>query len=213
MARPLKPLLSTSLIADAAMELIESGAPFGVNALARRLAVNPSSLYHHVSGREEIIELVRGRLAEKYSLDGRGDDALDFIEFALRTQRRMYADHPMLVPLIIETTITDQATIRWYDRLATRLADAGIQDEELLAIVAVIDAFAIGFGLDLAGPDVVWQPEGGTETLDRAIAAAPQGRERADQAFEIGLDLLLAGLRARFPHLLAKTVRDSDPSR
>ena len=143
MGRPKKPLLSTQLIADAAMELIESGAPFGVNAIARRLGVNPSSLYHHVAGREEIIELVRGRLAERYSLEGKGDDWLEFIAYAVRTQRRMYAEHPLLVPLIVETTITDAATIRWYDELATRLADEGIPEGDVLAIVAVVDALSL----------------------------------------------------------------------
>lgn len=205
MARPRKPLLSTQLIADAAMELIESGARFGVNALARRLGVNPSSLYHHVAGREEIIELVRGRLAEKYTLAGQDESWLDFVEVAVRQQRHMYAEHPLLIPLIVKTTITDAATIHWYDTLATRLAAAGIPEDELLAIVAVVDALAIGFGLDLAGPDVVWQPETETETLARAVAAAPHGHERADQAFEIGLSMLLTGLRTRYAHLLDDT--------
>ena len=213
MARPRKPLLSTELIADAALELIESGAPFGVNALARRLGVNPSSLYHHVAGREEIIELVRGRLVEKYTLAGRGETWLDFIEFAVRHQRHMYAEHPLLIPLVVETTVTDAATIRWYDTLATRLAAAGIPEDELLAIIAVVDALAIGFGLDLAGPDVVWQPEAETETLARAVTAAPHGHERADQAFEIGLSMLLAGLRIRYAHLLDDATAPASSSR
>ena len=62
MPRPRTPLLSTDRIADAAMELVDDGAPFGVNAIARRLGVTPSSLYNHVRGRDEIVELMSGRL-------------------------------------------------------------------------------------------------------------------------------------------------------
>ena len=81
------------------MELVDEGVPFGVNAIARRLGVTPSSLYNHVAGRDEIIELMRGRLGERYMLvpaDGTWDA---FVEATLRAQRRMYADHAFLIPL------------------------------------------------------------------------------------------------------------------
>ena len=43
MPRPRTPLLSTDRIGDAAMELVDAGRPFGVNAVARHLGVTPSS--------------------------------------------------------------------------------------------------------------------------------------------------------------------------
>ena len=54
MPRPRVRLLSVELIADAAIALADSGEPFGVNALARRLGVTPSSLYNHVDGKDAI---------------------------------------------------------------------------------------------------------------------------------------------------------------
>ena len=60
MARPRVPLLSADRIADAAIELVDSGDAFGVNALARRLGVTPSSLYKHVDGPDRITQLMRG---------------------------------------------------------------------------------------------------------------------------------------------------------
>ena len=88
MPRPRTPLLSTERIADAAMELVDDGEPFGVNAIARRLGVTPSSLYSHVAGRDEIVELMRARMADRYTppLDGTWDDV---VERMLRAQRRM----------------------------------------------------------------------------------------------------------------------------
>ena len=148
MPRPRTPLLSTERIADAAMELVDAGSPFGVNAIARRLGVTPSSLYNHVSGRDEIIELMRGRLGEQY------------------------------MPLAI--------------------------DDDVLEVVAILDAFSIGFGLDLASPDEIWRPETPTTTLGRLVGSSPRGAQRSDRAFESGLEMLLDGLRLR----LARTELD-----
>ncbi|MGW9113245.1 TetR/AcrR family transcriptional regulator [Microbacterium sp. NPDC055683] len=197
MARPSQPLLSPEIIGDAGLALSAAGEPFGVNAIARRLGVRPSSLYNHVDGMDGILELMRGRLVEAYRVapDGKAWDV--FVRELLRTQRRMYADHPQLVPLLVGKTITSPAVIASYDDLATVLVDGGFADDEVLSLIAVIDAFAIGFGLDLASPDDVWQPDGETRTLGRLLDGAERGRARSDRMFELGADLLLASLRAR----------------
>jgi AcrR family transcriptional regulator len=199
-ARPKTPLLSADRIADAAMELVEAGEPFGVNAIARRLGVTPSSLYNHVAGRDEIIELMRGRLVARYMPQGESQRWDDIVADTLRAQRRMYAEHPFLVPLIVGTTITDPGVLSSYDRLAVALAGAGFPDDEVVVVISILDAFAIGFGLDLASPDDVWQPEDGSP-LARAIEAGPRGEPRSDRAFELGLDLLLDALRLRLARI------------
>jgi AcrR family transcriptional regulator len=197
MPRPKVSILSADVIADAAMALVDSGEPFGVNAVARRIGVTPSSLYNHVDGRDAIVELMRGRLSARYMTplpDGPWDDAVVHL---LRTERRMYAEHPFLVPLIVDKTITDPAVIASYDGIATVLVDAGFPRDEVLAIVAVLDSFAIGFGLDLASPDDVWRPETPTVTLGALLEDAATGDDRSDRAFEIGLELLMESLRLR----------------
>ncbi len=197
MPRPRTPLLSTDRIADAAMDLVDESAPFGVNAIARRLGVTPSSLYNHVAGREEIVELMRGRLVQRYTPEPLSGTWDEIVEGMLRAQRRMYAEHPFLIPLIVGKTITDPSVITSYDRLATALAEAGFPEDDVLEIIGIIDAFSIGFGLDLASPDDVWRPETPTETLGRLVEAGARGTARSDRAFEAGLELLLDGLRLR----------------
>ena len=44
----------------------------------------------------------------------------------LRAERRMYAEHPFLIPLIVGKTITDPTVIASYDRLATRARRGGV---------------------------------------------------------------------------------------
>ena len=198
MARPHRPVLTAEIIADAAIELIDSGEPFGVNALARALGVKPPSLYNHVQGLEAIIELVRGRLADRYIVDLPVNLPWDeTIESIIRAERLMYTSHPHVVPLIATSTVTDQQAINAYDTIASSLVDAGFPDDEVLVLVQLLDAFALGSGLDYAAPDAVWRPEGETRNLGRLLELEPRGKVRNNQAFEIGLAMLLAAMRVR----------------
>jgi AcrR family transcriptional regulator len=197
MPRPSTPLLSPEIIGDAGLALSRAGEPFGVNAIARRLGVRPSSLYNHVDGMDGIVELIRGRLLATYRLEVSGERWEDYVLTMLRALRQMYADHPRLVPLLVGKTITSPDVIEVYDDLATVLAEGGFPEDEILSVIAVVDAFAIGFGLDLAAPDDVWRPEQQTRTLGRLIDSGERGRERADRTFELGVSVLIDSLRAR----------------
>lgn len=201
MARPKVPLLSADRIADAAIELADSGAGFGVNALARSLGVTPSSLYNHVDGRDGIIELMRGRLAHRYLPELPTGTWEEVVVATLQGLRRLYAEHPAIVPLLVGKTITDDTVIASYDALATALVDSGFPDDEVLSVVAVLDAFALGFGLDVASPDEIWQPGAPTRSLGRLIASAERGDARSERVFELGLELLLDALRLRLARL------------
>lgn len=197
MPRPSTPLLSPEIIGAAGLALARGGRPFGVNAIARELGVRPSSLYNHVDGMDGILELIRGQLVQGYLVQWDGEPWDVFVLAVLRTQRRMYADHPQLVPLLVGKTITHPAVIAAYDDLASALVDGGFPEDEVLSVIAVIDAFAIGFGLDLASPDEIWQPGESTRTLGRLIDRAERGSARSDRTFELGVDLLLESLRTR----------------
>lgn len=198
MPRPRTPILSVDRIADAAIELVDEGAGFGVNALARRLGVTASSLYNHISGRDEIIELMRARLAAQSIPDIPEDVGWhEVVSLIVRGQREMYAAHPFVVPLIVGKTITDPGVIIAYERMASALITGGFPDDDVLTIISVIDSFSLGAGLDLAAPDDVWEPTESAATLSRLLKASGQGRERSDRAFETCLQLLLDSLRMR----------------
>jgi AcrR family transcriptional regulator len=198
MPRPRTPILSVDRIADAAIELVDEGAGFGVNALARRLGVTASSLYNHISGRDEIIELMRARLGAQAIPEVPGGASWDeVVSLIVRGQREMYAAHPFVVPLIVGKTITDPGVINAYERMASALVAGGFPDGDILIIISVIDSFSLGAGLDLAAPDDVWAPTESAATLSRLVKASGYGRERSDKAFETGLELLLDSLRMR----------------
>ncbi len=197
MPRPSSPILSADRIADAAIALVDDGRAFGVNALARELGVTPSSLYNHVEGKDAIVELMRGRLAVRAAIsvpDGLAWD--EVVAYVVRAQRAMFAEHPLVLPLLVGKPVTDVTVLGYYEALAEALLSAGFPDDEVLVIVAVLDAFALGSGLDLSAPPEVWQAEPGS-ALGRLVAGGEPGHVRADRAFDLGVELLLASLRDR----------------
>lgn len=196
MARPKTPLLSVERIVNEALAMIDDGADFGVVRLAERLGVNPSSLYNHVSGRDEIVELIRGRLADDFEIVVEpGTPWNEVVEYVVRRQRAMFAAHPLFLPLLVGKTVTDPRVISYYEDLAAALRLAGFPDAEVLDVVAVLDTFALGSGLDLSAPAEVWKTPDATSVLGRLLVSADDGASRSERAFELGLRFILAGLR------------------
>ena len=60
MGRPARALLTRDQIAVTALQLLDEEGPtgLGMRRLARRMGVKAPSLYHHVAGQDEIIDLV-----------------------------------------------------------------------------------------------------------------------------------------------------------
>ena len=62
MGRPLLPLISVEALTTAALELVDESGDFSFPKLAKKIGVSQSSIYNHVSGRDEILELLRHRI-------------------------------------------------------------------------------------------------------------------------------------------------------
>ncbi|WP_138416131.1 TetR/AcrR family transcriptional regulator C-terminal domain-containing protein [Sinomonas gamaensis] len=199
MARPSEPLITVEAVTDAALELVDESGDFSLPRVAKRIGVTQSSIYHHVKGRDEIVERMRRRIIEttpRTAVDGLSwDDALRTL---VRAYRDGFARHPRLAPLLVQQTVQDDLVLGLYEDIALTLERAGFRGAEVLAAISTIDSFAIGAALDLAAPDVVWAPPGeGYPTLSRALSHAPAPAQRAEEAFEFGLDVLIEGLWAR----------------
>lgn len=197
MGRPPVPLLSMDLIATAALDLVNTTGGFTIPELARRLKVSPSSLYNHVSGREQIVELLRERAMSDVELpDISGDRPwTDVVADIMRSYRRSYARYPRLIPLLTAHAVNSSHAFTMYNALATTLSWAGFDAADTLRIITMFDCFVLGSALDLAAPDEPWESaaEVGPE-LAAALATGAPKPARADDAFEYGLAVLLRGL-------------------
>ncbi|MFC5337022.1 TetR/AcrR family transcriptional regulator [Leucobacter denitrificans] len=198
MARPKAPLLSREIIARAAIELVEEGHELQVVPLAERLGVSTSSLYHHVEGRVGIVHAIREVLGEEYSLTPVPSSSWEeTVRKSTHTLWRLYGDHPKVMPLLLSVVITEPTTVDFYTLIIDALDEAGIPEDEQLSTVEMLDAFAFGVALDALSPDLIFEPSGEHERLNRLIRKHPSGRERNALLFERGLDVIVLGIRER----------------
>ena len=198
MGRPHTPLLDRDRIADAALKLTDRRGDFTILDLSRALKVTPAALYHHVHGRDGIIALMRERMARTVDASGFGqlpwDQALR--QWAI-SYRDTFAAHPGAIGMLAAEPVADPAVHALYEQAATALEDAGFPRHMVLAVITAVESFVLGSALDLAAPPVMVTgiDAGATPRLAEAATAAPSGRARADQAFGLGLDALMNGLR------------------
>ncbi|WP_445156039.1 TetR/AcrR family transcriptional regulator [Arthrobacter sp. Hor0625] len=183
MARPKKNILSPQIIAETALKLVDKGHDFTIPGIAAELGVNPSSLYHHVTGgRAEIIKLMRRALYEKIDLSGLTDPLLpwqDRLEQWVRSYRDSSALVPAALPLLVGAAVDDSLTLQIYEALFTILDQAGVGQEQQLAVAAMLDAIVIGSAIDAASPDPLWTA---TEELPRLTSlASPEAMTRRTQ--------------------------------
>ncbi len=113
----------------------------------------------------------------------------------LRRYRACFAKHPRLIPLVTAYTVSSPEVMGMYDELAEVLSTAGVPDGQLLDVITMCDSVVLGAALDLAAPDEVWAlDQARSPALIAAIQQAGAGRKRSDRAFELALDILLAGV-------------------
>lgn len=197
MARPPRPLISIDAIVTAALELIDESGDFSLPKVAKKIGVSQSSLYNHVSGREEILELVRGRITSDSPPPPQGTPWDEVLRLEIREYRESFARHPRAAPLMVMQTVRNAQVIAFYERLSEALEEAGFRGSDVASALAMIDSFAIGAALDLAAPGNVWDVEYGGSALGRAVESAAALPDRAGAAFEFGLEILIEGLRRR----------------
>lgn len=197
MAQRRKRLLTVDSILDAALRCIDESGQLTMAALAKSLGTTASSVYHHLDGRVAIIEALRERVLAGVDPPSPDSGAWDTqIKAWMQSLRHAMAQHPNLIPLMMEQTMTAGPALVGYDRIAGLLQAAGVAPKDVIVWLSVVECYALGSALDLAAPDEAWRVErDDLPALSDALKMAPRGRRRADEAFALGVDALLSGLR------------------
>ncbi|MET9935396.1 MULTISPECIES: TetR/AcrR family transcriptional regulator C-terminal domain-containing protein [unclassified Streptomyces] len=196
MGRPRRPLLDRERIATTALEVVDERGEFSVPQIAKRLGVQTASVYHHVDGRDGIVELLRERVAA--GIDG-GTLDLEPWDAALvawaRSYRAAFAAHPRAIPLLMTSPVRAPKVLAQYEKAVGRLLDAGFALPDVMPVIIALENLVLGSALDLAAPESMWElaDETATPRLARALGAVPEGR--ANQAFELALAGYLAHVR------------------
>lgn len=205
--RPATPILSRETIAGAALELIdELGADgFSLAELGKRLGVRPSSFYNHVTGKDDILAGVRELISD--SIDARMFAELPWDEALIswaRGYRIAFAAHPRAISLFATTEVAGAVrTFHMYEQVVAGLERGGWPAGMVIPAMVAVESFIMGSALDMLAPPTNFDPGPFAAELPtftatvaaRDVAAAEQGRQPADLAFEVGLVALVDGLR------------------
>ncbi|MFD5553108.1 TetR/AcrR family transcriptional regulator [Streptomyces sp. NPDC127068] len=184
MGRPRTPLLDRERITTTALELVDEQGDFSVPRIAARLGARTASVYHHVDGRDGIVELLRERICEAIdsgTLDAEPWDRA-LTDWA-RSYRAAFAAHPRAIPLLATSPVRAPRVLAQYERAVVRLLDAGFRLPDVMPVIIALESLVLGSALDLAAPDPMWELPDRTPTPHLADALAAGGPERADRAF------------------------------
>ncbi|MBG0857620.1 TetR/AcrR family transcriptional regulator C-terminal domain-containing protein [Streptomyces spinoverrucosus] len=197
MGRPRTPLLDRERITTTALQLIDEQGDFSVPQIARRLGAQTGSVYHHVDGRDGIVELLRERVTSAIdpgTLDRTPWD--EALEAWARSYRAAFAAHPKAIPLLMTSPVRAPRVLEQYERAVGLLLDAGFTDTEVMPLLIALENLVLGSALDLAAPETMWEltDQAPTPRLGRVLAAVGEGR--ADRAFEVGLAAFMSHARA-----------------
>jgi AcrR family transcriptional regulator len=198
MGRPRTPLIDRDRIAAVALDLVDEQGDFSAPRIAGRLGVRTASLYHHVDGRDGIVELVRDRVASAIDGTALACEASEW-EPAMarwaRSYRAAFAAHPRAIPLLMASPIRAPEVLAQYERAVGLLLDAGFAPGDVLTVLTALEDLVLGSALELAAPPTMWAPSDSSDTprLAEALAAAPASL--ADAAFELALGACLGRFR------------------
>ncbi|MBU9764221.1 TetR family transcriptional regulator [Mycobacterium sp. TNTM28] len=195
-------------------DIAEAVAQIGLGAVtmqsvAQRLGVSAAALYHHVSGREDLLRLACEEMLTEAATDVGNDGhwSIQLRHWAIGI-RAMLAANPMLIELNVNGVIGDDRQMPAFGRLVDNLVRQGFTVEAAMAAVETAGAIATGSAIhdiqearEAAGgrtwPQRVYAmlsraSDGGSTAL---LALAGKGHSPAsDSSFEARLRIALTGI-------------------
>jgi AcrR family transcriptional regulator len=203
--------LSRDRILQAALELADKG---GIESLTMRklgetLGFEAMSLYNHVDNKDDVLDgmldLVLGE-SEPPSPTGDWDAAIRASASSVHEALRR---HPWSCTLLMAPEHVRPARLRYMDLLLGRLREAGFSAETTYHAYHVLDGHIFGFSLWETSHDYTAEEASNlAATFEQTITADAypylhehaqqhfsEGPHREVRAFELGLDLIVDGLK------------------
>jgi AcrR family transcriptional regulator len=115
--------------------------------LARELGVEAASLYHHVSGKDEILDGLVDMVAAEIELPSRTDGWRPPIRQRAHNTRAVLRRHPWAVALMASRTTPGPATLRLLEAGVGSFRRAGFSVEAAAHAISTVDSYVHGFVL------------------------------------------------------------------
>jgi AcrR family transcriptional regulator len=202
--------LSPELIYQTAFELIEQTGleKFSMRTLATRLGVDPMAVYHHIPSKaalmEGIYDTIFGELfIASETLPNNWQDKL--LELAYRF-RALALRHHKLFPSLIASNHIGHNELKALDTLLGTLLEAGLDPITTVQVGDSLFALVTGFAiLEISDLQNI-TPHTGTERLAAEAETdfintrnllEPLTNNSFSSSFETGLQLIIAGIKAK----------------
>jgi AcrR family transcriptional regulator len=140
--------LTPEIIAQAALEILDAAADetaLTARSLAKRLGVSAPSLYSHVAGMEEVLDLVHRSINHTIDvtpLSGSNREN-DFREVCHR-YRNAYRAHRVASTIIASRSVNRDHALGIYEPIARYLVARGIDKALILPVMAMLDNLIMG---------------------------------------------------------------------
>lgn len=177
-----------------------------LRTLAQRLGCEAMSVYHHVSGKDGVLDAVVEQLIAEVALpDPQGRLARELVQAVCESYRAVARRHPHAFVLLAARRFTSERTLRFLEYLLQRFADAGLSPAEGAQAFRMLGYFLNGAGLAegaVAGDGPLSAPialaDAAPETLPQVRKAARWlGTDGLDAVYLGGMDALMAWIFER----------------
>jgi AcrR family transcriptional regulator len=216
-----KPTLTVDAIVGAAIEMAdESGlGALSMRALAERLGVGTMSLYTHVPGKAELIDVMLDTvLGETSSPDELPDGWRARLELVARDNAALFHRHPWMLEVITFRPPMGPGVIAKYDRELRALEGIGLSDVEMDSVLTLVLGYVHSSARRALEATLVEQRTGLTDDqwweaqapllqevlepdrfplagrVGTAASKEYEGLWNPDHAFEFGLQRVLDGI-------------------
>ncbi len=172
--------LSAERIVDQALDLAEQEGVRGISMrpLAARFGVSATALYGHIDSRDALLSLMLDRVLDAVPALSEELGWEETLRQSAMQMRTAFGPYPQLALEALGGNATSENARANGENVRAQLASAGFSEPDINLVATTWARFTLSY---LAAAEHT--PEG--------------NEEQREQAFELGVDVMLAGLRAR----------------
>lgn len=147
-----RPAVTLDRIAAEALALLDEGpdeTALTMRSLAARLGVQAPSLYAHVSGMDEIHDLVHALINSTIdvSVVEESRELDDLVELG-RRYRTAYREHRVAASMIVSRSVNRDHALRVYEAIASFLLGYGVPPVRVMPLMALFDNLVLGSAVE-----------------------------------------------------------------
>jgi len=208
--------LTRERVIEAALRIMDAEGIEAVTMrrVARDVGVEAMSLYNHVADKEDLLDGVCAQVMAEFRFPHEEGDWVETARQGASEWRRVLKSHPNVLALFAERTkpMTELDALLPMEFALRTIGRAGMSEREAVQVFNVMGGFIMGFVMmesgRMFGGGTTGQDDPSPDQIAHVVAAGQLPCVAAalphlatcdpDEQFAFGLDLLLAGLQARY---------------